>query len=485
MMSITFRCPVCSRKYTVEDRFALKRTRCKECGEPLLVPQGIPGPSDSGALPSQPAGSAHNLPASTAAPSVNPHPISSLGAANLETHHCPKTVPLDDIPKKPLFSFPVPAASAGQDVGKVLLFSPQGNYVAAAGGNVVQIVDLSTRKPLAEKTWPGKWLGRDNISCMDISPDGRHLATGSKDGSLRFWAIDEREPRWTVQAHPAVVTFLVFLRHLNLLASVGAEGAVHFWKPVSGQQETTLPSSGHGILAVQPWADGKYLVAWSKNMARPFESSVIGWDTTTGVMETLLEWQSLVSLRDPGIFFDQIENSQPFATAFSAAGHVALGGGLKPASAAFGRIRAGDCMVCNVRTGTTFRGITSQGTIVDLAFSPDSRMLANCNMYGTIDLWQVLNTEVKKIRTLGTACGALTFSPDARLLAAGGRGLTSNPGVKVWEVSTGKELLAADNPSGLQLGFSPDGTFIAALGSPSDNFFGKGYAHVWQVARRA
>lgn len=42
-MSITFRCPVCSTSYTVNDRNAGKKSACKKCGQRLQVP----GPSAS------------------------------------------------------------------------------------------------------------------------------------------------------------------------------------------------------------------------------------------------------------------------------------------------------------------------------------------------------------------------------------------------------------------------------------------------------
>jgi hypothetical protein len=50
-MSITFTCPACSRRFTLDDRLAGKRGKCKSCGEEIRVPdlEGPPDLYDAGA----------------------------------------------------------------------------------------------------------------------------------------------------------------------------------------------------------------------------------------------------------------------------------------------------------------------------------------------------------------------------------------------------------------------------------------------------
>ena len=62
-MSITFTCPTCSRRFTVDDRLAGKRGKCKSCGEEIWVPavEASPDPYETrdpyglDELPSTPA----------------------------------------------------------------------------------------------------------------------------------------------------------------------------------------------------------------------------------------------------------------------------------------------------------------------------------------------------------------------------------------------------------------------------------------------
>jgi WD40 repeat protein len=87
------------------------------------------------------------------------------------------------------------------------------------------------------------------------------------------------------------------------------------------------------------------------------------------------------------------------------------------------------------------------GVVTCLKFSPDGKWIASGDTNGTIRLWEVPTR--KPIRSLETGAGvhSVAFSPDGtRLLSGGGLSKAGRPGeylVRLWDVATGKEIMAA------------------------------------------
>lgn len=116
--------------------------------------------------------------------------------------------------------------------------------------------------------------------------------------------------------------------------------------------------------------------------------------------------------------------------------------------------------------------------IASLAFSPDGQTLASGCLDNSIKLWDMTTGQVR--RTLPGHNGAaqsVAFSPDGRLLASGGGHLytaeelasakdsgRSDPTIKLWEVSTGREIrtLTGHSAGIRSVSFSPDGLTIAS-----------------------
>src|SRR5215210_2988212 len=48
MMTITFACPGCARRYSVNQALAGKRTKCKQCGHGMTIPAAAAGTASPG-----------------------------------------------------------------------------------------------------------------------------------------------------------------------------------------------------------------------------------------------------------------------------------------------------------------------------------------------------------------------------------------------------------------------------------------------------
>jgi WD40 repeat protein len=70
-------------------------------------------------------------------------------------------------------------------------FTPNGRWVVSAGENcTVQVLDVTTLEPI--HTFRGH-LGP--IRCLAISPDGKFLATGSTDKTVKLWDLKPLEKK--------------------------------------------------------------------------------------------------------------------------------------------------------------------------------------------------------------------------------------------------------------------------------------------------
>src|SRR5262249_48273123 len=119
------------------------------------------------------------------------------------------------------------------------------------------------------------------------------------------------------------------------------------------------------------------------------------------------------------------------------------------------------------------------GAFTSMALSPVAPILATATMTTEpeLTLWNVVTAQALPIRFPGMTgtIAALSFSPDGRLLAAGGAEGT----VRVWDTSRGRavaELRASDWIT--SLAFSPDGQFLAAGGGTLRK---PGEIRVWKI----
>jgi WD40 repeat protein len=282
------------------------------------------------------------------------------------------------------------------------------------------------------------WETHTDIATLAFSPDGRVLATGGREGTVRFWDISGGQPVGAPLAgHTGAVFGVAFSPDGQRLATASDDTTVRLWDIRSGQP-VGAPLTGHtgAVFSVAFSPDGQRLATASD------DTTVRLWDTRSGQ-----------SVRGPLTG----HTDQVWSVAFSPDGQR-LASASSDKTVRLWDIRTGQPV------GAPLTGHTSW--VFSVAFSPDGRYLASAGNDTTVRLWD--------IRTGQPAGGPLTghtvvvrsvaFSPDGQLLASAGNDTT----VRLWDIRTGQPAggpLTGHTYGVSSVAFSPDGRYLATEGA--------------------
>jgi WD40 repeat protein len=304
--------------------------------------------------------------------------------------------------------------------------------------------------------------------CLAFAPDGKTLASGGTDQTVRLWDLDTGKQVRQLGSKLGEVSCLLFSPDGKLL--------------YAATDDENRPVDTFGDLANNP----AMVSAWDLAAAKP----VLRFAGPTGYVTSLAltrDGRTLAGATQPGpaVIWETGAgterlrlNEQLRKPARRRPGSLqAALLALSPDGKILARAQSEGSAVelCDGSSGKVLRTLQAAEGVDALAFSPDGRTLAVADRGKAVTLWDAPTG--KKVRQTGEHGGrarSLLFAPDGKVLAC-----ASGRAVHLWDPATGKEIARIEgHHSAVRcLAFSADGKRLAYAG-------GDGALRVWDLAAR-
>ncbi|MCI0423808.1 MAG: TIR domain-containing protein, partial [Acidobacteria bacterium] len=244
----------------------------------------------------------------------------------------------------------------------------------------------------------------DSVLSVAFSPDGRTLASGSRDNTVKLWDAKSGQELQTLKGHGNSVGSVAFSPDGRTLASGSGDKTVKLWDAKSGQELATLKGHEDSVWSVSYSPDGRTLASGSS------DKTVMLWDARSGPERATFKGHG----------------SRVSSVAYSPDGRTLASGSFD-----------GTIKLWDARSGqelATLKGHWSW--VISVSYSPDGRTLASGSEDQTVKLWDAgSGRELATLKGYESDVLSVAFAPDGHTLASG----SGDNSVKLWDAKSGQE----------------------------------------------